>query len=80
MSVSHLFWLFLSNPLSLRMDFLAKPIIPTESSRQDKSNGVRFTMGGKGFLLETCWVAMGGAYIILIYTAVVHTHTQAYGS
>jgi hypothetical protein len=63
MSVSRLFWLFLSNPLSLRTDFVAKPIIPTESSRQDESNGVRFTMGGgHGCLLESWWVEMGGAY------------------
>jgi hypothetical protein len=62
MSVSRLFWLFLSNPLSLRTDFVAKLIIPTESSRRDESNGVWFTMEGHGCLLESCWVEMGGAY------------------
>jgi hypothetical protein len=52
MSVSRLFWLFLSNPPSLRTDFLAKPIIP-KSSWRDESNGVQFTMGAHRCLLET---------------------------
>jgi hypothetical protein len=52
MFVSHLFWLFLSNPLSHRTDFLAKPIIP-KSSWRDESNGVQFTMGAHRCLLET---------------------------
>jgi hypothetical protein len=62
MSVSRLFWLFLSNPLSHRIDFVAKPFIPIESSRRDESNGVRFTMGGVTDVLETCWVAPSGTY------------------
>jgi hypothetical protein len=54
MSVSCLFLLFLWNPLiSLRTDFVAKPIIAAESAQPDESNGARFTMGGHGCHLGT---------------------------
>jgi hypothetical protein len=59
MSVSRLFSLFLLNPLSLRTDYVAKPIIPTESSRRDESNGVRFTMGGSWMSIRNM---LGGTY------------------